>query len=54
VLVELVDRSPRDDERIVRSAVVRADDSGPTTDVTWWWLLGLALLGGGVLVALAL
>jgi hypothetical protein len=54
VLVELVDRPPRDDERIVRGALVRAEqDATPTTDVTWWWLLGLALLGGGVLVALA-
>jgi hypothetical protein len=53
VLVELVDRAPRDDERIVRSSVVRADDETPTTDVTLWWLLGLALLGGGVLAVLA-
>jgi hypothetical protein len=54
VLVELVDRSPRDDERIVRGVSVQPSDHAATTDVTWWWLLGLALLGGGVLVALAL
>jgi hypothetical protein len=57
VLVELVDRAPRDDERIIRSAVVRAGDSPvalDTIDVTWWWLLALAVLGGGVLVVLAL
>jgi hypothetical protein len=57
VLVELVDRSPREDERILRSAAVEPS-AGPasqdTTDVTWWWLLALALLGGGVLVVLAL
>jgi hypothetical protein len=53
VLVELVDRAPRDDERIVRSLVARANDEGPTTDVTWWWLLGLALLGSGVLAVIA-
>jgi hypothetical protein len=57
VLVEIVDRAPRADERIVRSATGLAS-VGPvgldTVDVTWWWLLALALLGGVVLVALAL
>jgi hypothetical protein len=53
VLVELVDRAPRDDERIVRSAVAQADDDTPTTDVTLWWLLGLAVLGVAVLGLLA-
>lgn len=55
VLVELVDRPPRDDERIIRNATV-ARSSGEDvagTDVTWWWLLALAVVGGGVLVVLA-
>jgi hypothetical protein len=53
VLVEIVDRAPRDDERIVRGATVRADEHASTTDVTWW-LLGLAaLLGAGALAVLA-
>lgn len=53
VLVELVDRPPREDERIIRSAaMVRAGDDGPTMDVTWWVLLALAVLGGGVLIVL--
>jgi hypothetical protein len=54
VLVEIVDRVPRDDERIVRSAAVaEANDDTPTTDVTLWWLLGLAALGVAVLAVLA-
>lgn len=55
VKIELVDRPPRDGERIVRSELA---PSGPasqdTIDTTWYWLLGLALLAGGVLVTLAL
>jgi hypothetical protein len=55
VLVELVERPPRDDERIVRSAaMVRSGDGAPTMDMTWWVLLALALFGGSVLVVLAL
>lgn len=55
VLVELVDRPAREDERIIRNPaamMVRASDDGPTMDVTWWVLLALALLGGGVLIVL--
>lgn len=60
VVVELVDRPPRSDERIVRSAVARRGAGpGPLvksegTDVTWWVLLGLAVVGAGVLAALML
>jgi hypothetical protein len=55
VKLELVDRPPRDGERIVRSELVQP--GSPTSnaiDTTWWWLLGLALLAGGVLVTIAL
>jgi hypothetical protein len=58
VVIELVDRPPRGDERILRSAVARREPSSPTTyggtDVTWWLLGGLALLCGGVLAAMYL
>lgn len=58
VVVELVDRSPRDDERILRSTVARREPGSVATregtDVTWWLLGGLALLCGGVLAALYL
>lgn len=57
VLVEIVDRAPRADERIVPGATGLASVGSvalDTIDVTWWWLLALALLGGGVLLALAL
>jgi hypothetical protein len=57
VLVEIVDRAPRDGERIVRRATDLASVNPitrNTIDVTWWWLLALALLGGGVLLVLAL
>jgi hypothetical protein len=57
VIVELVDRAPRADERIVRGATGLTSVGSlarDTVDMTWWWLLALALLGGAVLVALAL
>jgi hypothetical protein len=59
VLVELVDRPPRPGETIVRTAVARrsTDELASTVagvDVTWWVLLGLALLGAAVLAALYL
>jgi hypothetical protein len=60
VLVELVDRAPRDDEVITRSASSGQAQDGlmamatDGTDITLWLLLGLALVGGGVLVVLAL
>ena len=58
VLVELVDRPARDDELITRSASGSRSDSGSMpvegNDITLWLLLGLALVGGGVLVVLAL
>jgi hypothetical protein len=60
VVVELVDRPPRDDEVITPGPTqLRArsgDDlaSADQVDVTWWVLLGLALLGGAVVLLLAL
>jgi hypothetical protein len=59
VLVELVDRPPRDGEEITApaKALVQQSEQGlafDTRDVTWWVLLGLALIGGAVLVILAL
>lgn len=54
VKLELVDRPPRDDERIVRSELARPEPTTDTIDTTWWWLVGVAVLAGGVLVALAL
>ncbi len=58
VLVELVDRAPRGDERILRSALAHREPETVATregdDVTWWLLGGLALLGAGVLAALFL
>lgn len=55
VVVELVDRPPRDDEEITYAAPAVATRSGNEgTDVTWWVLLALALAGGGVLLALGL
>ena len=58
VVIELVDRPPRDDERILRSAVARREPGSVAThagtDVTWWLLGGLALLCGGALAALYL
>ncbi|PRQ08932.1 hypothetical protein [Enhygromyxa salina] len=62
VVVELVDRPPRDDERIEhppKQLSRRADDvlagtSSDATDITWWLLMGLVLLGGGLLLLLTL
>jgi hypothetical protein len=55
VKVELVDRPPRDGERIVRSEIVRPElPTENVIDTTWWWLLGLAAFGAAVLVAVAL
>ncbi|KIG14241.1 hypothetical protein DB30_06990 [Enhygromyxa salina] len=62
VVVELVDRPPRDTEVIsfpTQQLSRRADDSvagsaGGETDITWWVLMGLVLLGGGALLLLAL
>jgi len=56
VVVELVNRPPRPDERILPSALARRG-AGPLArvegvDVTWWILLGLALIGLVVLAAL--
>lgn len=56
VVVELVDRPPRADERILRAAPAPGDPAAAMhregNDVTWWLLGGLALLCGGVLAAL--
>jgi hypothetical protein len=56
VVIELVDRPPRGDERILHSAIVpRASASVATregNDITWWLLGGLAVLCAAVLVAL--
>src|SRR5690606_29174056 len=58
VVVELVDRPPRAPEQIIRSSVARREPSSVAThdgtDVTWWLLGGLALLGVGLLAALFL
>lgn len=60
VVVELVDRAPRDDEDIIRTPATmaaRAEDALAMVegvDVTWWVLLALAAVGVGVLVVLAL
>jgi hypothetical protein len=57
VVTELVDRPPREPERIIRSIVRRESSSVATrdgTDVTWWVLGGLALIGAVVLAALFL
>jgi hypothetical protein len=62
VVVELVDRPPRDTELITRRATglsrrpgdVLAGTSTDGADITWWVLMGLVLLGGGVLLMLAL
>ena len=55
VKLELVDRPARDGERIVRSEVVRTElPLSNAIDMTWWWLLGVALLGAIVLGAIAL
>jgi hypothetical protein len=58
VLVELVDRPPRADERITRSTALAArasDDLAASGDDRTWWLLGaLLLIGAAVLAALAL
>jgi hypothetical protein len=55
VVVELVDRPPRGDERILRSAVAVRDVESVArrdgTDITWWLLGALALLCAGVLAA---
>jgi hypothetical protein len=58
LVIELVDRPPRANERIIRSTLAR-QQAGPLapregTEMTWWILGGLALLCGGVLAALFL
>jgi hypothetical protein len=56
VVVELVDRPPRPPERITRSALARRGSGALArvegTDLTWWILLGLALLGAALLAVL--
>jgi hypothetical protein len=60
VVVELVDRPPRDDEVITPGPAQLSRRAGDGlaiaggVDITWWVLIGLALLGGGVLLLLAL
>ena len=58
VVVELVDRPPRADELILRSstsvAIAEPNFLAPTQDLTWWVLIGLALVGGGVVAFFAL
>lgn len=62
VVVELVERPPRDNEVITpgaaqlstRTSDVLAGTSMDGTDITWWLLMGLVLLGGGVLLMLML
>jgi hypothetical protein len=53
VVIELVDRPPRGDERILRSSVALRDAGSVAprdgTDITWWLLGGLALLCAAVL-----
>jgi hypothetical protein len=54
VLTQIVDRAPRPDEHIsVAATAVPEPDAGHRLDVTLWVLLGLALLTGGVLLAIA-
>lgn len=55
IKIELVDRPPRADERIIRGEMAVPEPSSPNViDTTWWWLLGVAVLAGAVLVVLAL
>lgn len=54
IVVELVDRAPRDDETITRDEVPAHEGTQPTNDITAWVLLGLALLAGGVVLAVTL
>ena len=60
VVVQIVDRPPRDGEVITRSTsapAVRGDDAVASVagiDVTWWVLLAMGVIGGGVLVAIAM
>lgn len=57
VVVELVDRPPRADERITRPALVARAPADAAVlggvDRTWWVLVALAVLGAAVLAALA-
>ena len=57
VLCELVDRPPRAEEVLSEAAALRSSGTdlaqrGP--DLTWWLLIGLALVGAAVLAVLAL
>lgn len=59
VIVELVDRPPRDGEYITRTASALTAHEGEGlalagVDVTWWLLLAMGLVGAGVLAAIAL
>ncbi len=58
VLVELVDRPPRGDERILSSipAPRESDSLAPRdgVDLTWWLLAGFALVCAGVLASVYL